>query len=128
MQDKTTFNRLGDVILWFGTAVSVLCLAVSALNAYWYVVGTKPHTMLVEGMDIKNQEEIKKRNPFKEYFLTEEQAGFEFPTTHNSQHQVFAVILAMVGAIAWLVFASIAYIFNGRSPVAVIKGLFVRSQ
>lgn len=60
-------------------------------------------------------------------WVTEEEASFEFPTKHDASNQFFALLFVALGLISWLFLASIAYIFNGRSPVAVLKGWFSRN-
>ena len=132
MQETTALNRLGNVILWLGTAVLVVCIVASAVNAYLYVAGKKPSKMWVTAEDFKKKSNLElpplpEGAELEDQFLTEEQAGFEFPIEYNQERGFLAVFSALVGVISWLVLASIAYIFNGRSPVAVIKGLFRRS-
>lgn len=190
MQEKPALNRLGDVILWLGTAVLVVCIAASAVNAYWYIAGTKAFVdqkavyevtasngekFLVtaptgkSGQDalvylqrvvallederrgllsaerLEALNEARRRGLVPESFAASGQSDALFakganlkvvkmqeakrvPTTHHDEDQLYlAIILAAAGLISWLVFASIAYIFNGRSPVAVLKGLFGRS-
>ena len=190
MQEKTALNRLGDVILWLGTAVLVVCIAASAVNAYWYIAGTKAFVdqkavfevtasngekFLVtaptgkSGQDalvylqrvvallederrgllsaerLEALNEARRRGLVPKSFAASGQSDALFakganlkvvqmqeakrvPTTHHDEDELYsAIILAAAGLIAWLVFASIAYIFNGRSPVAVLKGLFSRS-
>ena len=190
MQEKTALNRLGDVILWLGTAVLIVCIAASAVNTYWYIAGTKgfmdqkavfevtasngekflvtaptgksgqdalvylqrvvalledERRGLLSAERLEALNEVRRRGLVPESFTASGQSDALFPkgtnlkvvkmqeakrvptTYRNEAQRYFALGFAGLGLISWLVFASIAYIFNGRSPVAVLKGLFSRS-
>jgi hypothetical protein len=187
MTDRTALNRLGDVILWLGTAVLVLCIAAGAVSAYFYIVGTKAFVDqkavfevtapngekflvtaptgkfgqdavvylkrvvallederrgLLSAERLEALNEVRRRGLVPESFAASGQSDALFakganlkvvkmqeakrvPTTHHDEDQLyFALGFAAVGLISWFVLASVAYIFNGRSPVAVFKGLF----
>lgn len=97
-------ERIGNVVLWIGHAIFAACAIGAAYNYYEAFFVGKPWPdcaeyqyagcTLVDGV------------------------WWYYPDAF------FAHLLSVGGAVLWLVFASIAYIFNGRMPLQAFQGLF----